>query len=119
MIYVANAVPEGSTGTLNLVRQGLDMRVENLPIKIQGIDGKASGLANIRTVDGLEEIDITLRGLAAGQKFDVCASNGKTSNKIMTVKANPGGAVPEALAFASFFDNYDRVMLVPTGQQPR
>jgi len=29
-----------------------------------------------------------------------------------------GGAVPEALAFAAFFDNYDQVVLVPKGVRP-
>jgi len=118
LIYVAGAVPEGKTGTLNLKKQGLNMKVANLPITIQEVAGDPGGLANIRSVDGLEEIDISLHGLPTGKAFDVYASNGKHSNKLMTVKSNAGGAVPEALAFAAFFDNYDQVVLVPKGVRP-
>ena len=43
LIYVAGAVPEGKTGTLNLKKQGLNMKVANLPITIQEVQS-TSGL---------------------------------------------------------------------------
>ncbi|WP_353226209.1 DUF7282 domain-containing protein [Salinisphaera hydrothermalis] len=118
LVYVAGAVPAGQPGTSSLSRQGLGERVANLPINTDRIGGNAHGLANIRAEDGLDEVDISARGLPAGKRFDVYASRDGNTEKLMTVTANPGGVVPEALAFTAFFDNYDSVLLVPEGVRP-
>lgn len=118
LVYVSNAVPEGSDGKTNLSRQGLGKRVENLKIEVRGVAGDASGNANIREVKDLEEVDIAVRGLPPRQDFTAYASDGQHTAAIVDVTSDEQGVVPEALAFFKFFDNYDRVILMPKGQRP-
>jgi hypothetical protein len=55
----------------------------------------------------------------ANQAFTVYASDGTNEVALMDVTNNDQGVVDEASAFTKFFDkNYDRVILVPEGQQP-
>lgn len=117
LIYVAGAVPEGSDRKTNLSDQGLGKRVENIAIDVRGVEG-AKGLANIRSVSGLDEIDITARGLPAGKTFTVYLSDGTSTHALRDITANAGGVVGEALAYANFFTNYDRIILVPKGSRP-
>jgi len=68
---------------------------------------------------GLDEIDVAARDLPANQKFTVYASDGTNKIALMDITTNDKGVVDEALAFTKFFDNsYDKVVLVPEGQQP-
>lgn len=115
LVYVANAVPEGD-GSANLTQQGLGKRIETLNVDMRGVSGGAK--ATIRAVQGLDEIDLAVRGLPPNQTFTVFAANGTDAKSIMDVQSNARGVVPEALAFTTFFENYDRVILVPKGQQP-
>lgn len=117
LVYVAGAVPEGD-GSSNLTQQGVGKRIENLELEMRGVE-EGSGTASIREVLGLDEIDVAARRLPANQAFTVYASDGTNEVALMTVTSNDQGAVDEALAFTKFFDNgYDRVILVPDGQQP-
>lgn len=117
LVYVEGAVPDGEEGTASLSQQGLNARVENLPIEIAGAED-AKGSANIRTVSGLEEIDISVRGLPPEKSFSVFATKGEAQQVLRSIKSDKTGGVDEALAFADFFDNYDGLKLVPDGQQP-
>ena len=117
LVYVGGAVPDGSDGAANLTQQGLNERVENLPIDIPGVEG-AKGNANIRTVEGLEEIDISLGGLEPEATYTVFASRGESHHALRTVTSNATGGVDEALAFAEFFENYDTLVLLPEGEAP-
>jgi YVTN family beta-propeller protein len=117
LVYVAGAVPEGD-GRSNLTEQGLGKRIENFELEMRGME-EGSGTASIREVMGLEEIDVAARGLPANQASTVYASDGTNEVALMDVRSNDQGVVDEALAFTKFFDNnYDRVILVPEGQQP-
>ncbi|CCF83920.1 YncE family protein [Nitrolancea hollandica] len=115
LVYVANAVPEGD-GTTNLTQQGLGKRIEKLDVDVRGVSGGAK--ATIRAVQGLDEIDLAARGLPPDQAFTVFVSNGTDAKAIMDVQSDAQGMVPEALAFTKFFENYDRVILIPKGQRP-
>lgn len=115
LIYVANAAP-GAEGA-NLGEQGLGNRVENIAIEVRGAEG-ASASANIRHVAGVDEIDITARGLPAGQSFTVFGQNEGGSHPIRSIKAGDNGVVGEALAYADYFDTYTGLLLLPEGQKP-
>jgi len=78
----------------------------------------ASVSANIRGVAGVDEIDITARGLSAGQDFTIFAQGDDLSVPIRTVTAGQNGVVGEALAYINFFDAYDSLVLVPAGKTP-
>ena len=113
LVYVAGAVPEGD-GRQNLTEQGLNKRVENYMIDVSQVGGEAKGMAGVREVASLDEIDITASMLPPNQTFTVHASDGTDSVAILDVTSNEMGSVDEALAFAKFFDNgYDRVTLAP------
>lgn len=116
LIYVAGAVTEGD-GTAGLGQQGLGHEVENIAIKVMDASG-ASASANIRRVAGVDEIDITARGLPAGEDFTVFAQGDDFSVPIRTVTAGQNGVVGEALAYTNFFDIYGSLALVPAGETP-
>src|SRR5919202_696444 len=118
LVYVAGAVKDGD-GRSNLTNQGLGKRIKNFDIDVRGV-GQGSATAQVREVMGLDEIDVAARDLPANQKFTVYASNGGTNNiALMDITTNGKGVVDEALAFTKFFDNnYDKVVLLPEGQQP-
>lgn len=116
LIYVANAVPEGD-GIAGLGQQGLGGRVENLPVEVRGAEG-AIGAANIRRVAGVDEIDVTARGLPPGKDFTVFAINDDAAHPIRTISAGDNGVVGESLAYADFFGTYDRLILMPAGERP-
>jgi YVTN family beta-propeller protein len=118
LVYVAGAVKDGD-GRSNLTNQGIGKRIKNFDIDVRGV-GQGSATAQVREVMGLDEIDVAARDLPANQKFTVYASDGGTNNiALMDITTNGKGVVDEALAFTKFFDNnYDKVVLVPEGQQP-
>jgi YVTN family beta-propeller protein len=109
LVYVART---GAGSTANLSRQGLGMRIENLPVDVQGVTG--SGTAQIRTLPGLDEIVIDVRGLPPNRRFTVYAAHGQNTTALLSATSNSMGVIPEALAFVQFFDNhYDKVILRP------
>ena len=118
LVYVAGAVPAGESGTANLTRQGLDSRIENFQVEVRGAPEGATAAASVRAVEGLEEVDLAAQGLPADATFTLYAQGDKTSEALMDVTADERGVVPEALAFARFFGLYDRLVLLPEGQQP-
>jgi YVTN family beta-propeller protein len=110
LVYVARTSP-GSTA--NLGRQGLGMRIENLPIGVQGVPG--AGDAQVRALPGLDEVDIDVRGLPANRAFTVYATRGNNATALLTAHSNAMGVIYEALAYVSFFANhYDKVILRPS-----
>jgi YVTN family beta-propeller protein len=109
LVYVART-GAGSTG--NLSRQGLGMRVENLPLVVQGTPG--AGTANVRALPGLDEIVIDVRGLPPNRAFTVYGVRGRTTTALLTATSDTMGVIPEALAYTHFFANqYDKVSLRP------
>lgn len=115
LIYVANAAPDAQAP--NLGQQGLGNKVENISIKVRGVDG-ASASANIRRVAGVDEIDITARGLPAGKTFTIFGSGEDGAHPIRSITAGDNGVVGEALAYADYFDAYTGLLLLPEGQRP-
>jgi hypothetical protein len=109
LVYVART-DAGSTA--NLSRQGLGMRIEVLPIRVQGVTG--SGTAQIRALPGLDEIVVDVRQLPPNRTFTVYAVRGTQTTALMSATSNSMGGIPEALAFVHFFaNNYDGVILRP------
>jgi YVTN family beta-propeller protein len=110
LVYVART---SAGSTANLSRQGLDARNEVLPINVQGVTG--TGTAQIRTLPGLDEIIIDVRGLPPNRRFTVYAARGQNTTALLSATSNGMGAMSEVPAFVHFFDNhYDKVILRPT-----
>lgn len=122
LVYVAGAVPAGERGTANLTRQGLGSRIENFQVVVRGAAQGATAAASVRAVEGLEEIDLTARGLPPNTTFILYAQGSEadteTPQALMNVTTDERGGVPEALAFAKFFGLYDQLVLLPEGQRP-
>jgi hypothetical protein len=113
LVYVARA-SRGSGA--NLSRQGLDMPVVNLPIDVRGVPG--SGTANIRSIPGLDEIVVDMRGLPPHRPFTVFAVRDKSETAVLSAKSDGMGDIPEALAYVHFFANhYDKIVLRPASSQ--
>lgn len=113
LVYVARA--SRSSGA-NLSRQGLDLPVVNLPIDVQGVPG--SGTANIRSLPGLDEIVVDMRGLPPHRAFTVYAVRDKIETAVLSAKSDGMGVIPEALAYVHFFTNhYDKLVLRPASSQ--
>lgn len=109
LVYVART---SAGSTTNLSRQGLGMRIENLPVDVQGVSG--SGIAQIRALPGLDEIVIDVRQLPPNRAFTVYAAHGSQTTALMSATSDSMGVIPEALAYVHFFDNhYDKVILRP------
>jgi hypothetical protein len=93
------------------------MRIENLPVDVQGVPGAGSvsfANAQLRALPGVDEIDIDVRGLPANRAFTVYATRGNNATALLTAHSDAMGVIPEALAFVSFFANhYDKVILRP------
>lgn len=114
LVYVARA-GAGSAGALT--DQGLGERVQTYPL-VTGVPG-ATGSATVRDVLGLDEVDVSARGLDPATGYDVYAVAGAASTKLLGVTSDEAGSLDEALAFVEFFDNgYEEVVLVPAGQRP-
>ncbi len=109
LVYVART---SAGSTANLSRQGLGMRIENLPVDVQGVSG--SGIAQIRALPGLDEIVVDVRQLPPNRAFTVYAVHGSQTTALMSATSDSMGVIPEALAYVHFFDNhYDKVILRP------
>ena len=119
LVYVANAVPSGS-GQEHLTRQGLDKRVETLPVDVRGASGQAK--ATIREVQGTDEIAISAREFPPNATFTVYGTHGDgqgdDTEPLLDVTTNAMGQVDGTTAFADFFGVYDGVILTPKGQHP-
>lgn len=118
LVYIAGAVPIGHAGTANLTRQGLGAKIENFQVEVRGAAEEATAAASVRAVEGLEEVDLTAKGLPADATFTLYAQSKKSVKALIDVTADAQGGVPEALTFAKFFGVYDRLFLLPEGQQP-
>jgi YVTN family beta-propeller protein len=112
LVYVADAVPRGD-GRSGLSRQGLDQRVETMPVEISGTNGTAA--LTIRSLAGVDQLVFNARGLPAHGTFTVdgVRADGSTT-ALFTVKANVGGSVDQALAYTDFLGIYNRAFLNPT-----
>ena len=111
LVYVA-----GATGTGDLGQKGLGKQVRNFKVDVRGGAAAAGGQLQVRTVLGLDELDLAASGLAPDTPYTLY---GKTISggfsAIMTVTSDARGKVPEALAFVRFFDNWTAAVLAPAG----
>lgn len=74
--------------------------------------------ARLRTLSGLDEVAIDVRGLPHHRAFTVYAAGGQATTALLTATSNAMGAIPEALAFVHFFGNhYDKVILRPAASR--
>jgi YVTN family beta-propeller protein len=111
LVYVARSSP-GSTAHLG--RQGLGMRIENWPIKVQGAPG--AGNAQIRALPGIDEVTIDIRGLPANQRFTVYLTRDGETTALLSATSTSMGAIPETVAFLDVFANhYDKVIIARPG----
>jgi YVTN family beta-propeller protein len=109
LVYVARSGP-GTTA--NLGHQGLGMRIENRPIEVHGATG--TGNAQIRALPGIDEVTIDVRGLPASQRFTVYLTRGRETTALLSATSTTMGAIPEAVAFLTFFANhYEKVIVRP------
>ncbi|GAB3831555.1 beta-propeller fold lactonase family protein [Dactylosporangium cerinum] len=109
LVYVARSTA-GSTA--NLSRQGLDQRNEVLKVDVQNSDG--TGTAQVRSLPGLDEVIVDVRGLPPNRRFTVYAARGHDTTALLSATSNAAGAIPEASAYLQFFGNrWDRVIVRP------
>ena len=111
LVYVA-----GATGSANLGRQGLDKAVRNFKVEVRGAASGAAGQLQVRSVLGLDELDLAASGLTPNTTYTLYgkeASGGFSA--LMNVTSDAKGGVPEALAFVRFFDNWVAAVLAPPG----
>lgn len=114
IVYVA-----GATGSANLGRNGLGKPIRNFKVDVQGGAAAAAGQLQVRSVLGLDELDLAAGGLAPSTMYTLYGkqlSGGFSA--IMTVTSDANGKVPEALAFVRFFDNWNAAVLAPPGSVP-
>lgn len=102
LVYVARSGP--ATTVRNLGKQGLGMRVENVPLQLPGISGK--GTALIRALPGIDEVDISAYMLPPNQVFTAYASDGTHVTALMSMKSNEFGDIDEGLSYSYFFANH-------------
>jgi len=112
LVYVART---SAGSTANLSRQGLGKRIEDFPVEVQGVTGAgAGGIAQVRALPGVDEIDVDAWRLPPNRRFTVYAARGNQTTALMSVTTNSMGDFTEALAYVDFFANrYDRVILRP------
>ena len=111
LVYVA-----GAAGSANLGRQGLGKAVRNFKVEVRGAVSGATGQLQVRSVLGLDELDLAASGLMPNTTYTLYgreASGGFSA--IMNVTSDAKGGVPEALAFVRFFDNWIAAVLAPPG----
>jgi YVTN family beta-propeller protein len=109
LVFVARSAPGSTTG---LSRQGLDQRNEVLKVDVQNSDG--TGTAQVRSLPGIDEIIIDVRGLQPGKRYTVYAARGHDTTALLSTTANAAGAMPEVPAYVQFFGNHwDRVIVRP------
>jgi YVTN family beta-propeller protein len=111
LVYVANAVPQGS-GRQGLTRQGLNRPVENLAVQTQGVRGTAS--LTVRQLDDTDQLVFNGRGLPP--KRNVTLSGVRPDGAtipLFTVTASASGDVDQALSYTDFIGVYPRAVLTP------
>lgn len=114
LVYVA-----GATGTANLGQQGLDKRVQNYKVGVQGATTGAAAQLQVRAVLGLDELDLSASGLSPSTAYTLYGKDASGRfNPLMTVTSDAGGVVAEALAFVRFFENWTSAVLAPPGVTP-
>jgi YVTN family beta-propeller protein len=114
VVYVANAVPQGD-GRANLTQQGLNLRVVNQPAEVRGANGTAA--ATVRAVEALDMIEVAARGFPANSRLTVFIANDTMTVPVARLAIDSQGQ-GTALAFTTFFDVFDRVIVAPQGHQP-
>lgn len=113
LVYVARAEPGADAPS----QQALNGRVENFPVQTNVPSAK--GNVTVRTVQGLDEVDLTVRGLQPKSVYDVYLRGGGATVKLLSVRSDDQGTVPQVLAYLDIFANgYDAFVLVPSGQTP-
>jgi YVTN family beta-propeller protein len=112
LVYVART---SAGSAANLSRQGLGMRIQDFPVDVQGVtEAGTGGIAQVRALPGVDEIDVDAWKLPPDRAFTVYAARGNQTTALMSVTSNSMGDVSEALAYVLFYANhYDRVILRP------
>ncbi|GAC1495515.1 MAG: beta-propeller fold lactonase family protein [Pseudarthrobacter sp.] len=103
LVYVANAVPTGA-GAEHLTRQGLDQRVENTDIKV---DGPGHAHLTVRAVDGLDMIQIEGQGLTPNTRYTASVDHAGQQVPLLSFTTDPTGTEPQAVAYVQFLGVYD------------
>ncbi len=94
LVYVSNAVPEG-TGTTNLSPLGETQRPVEMtlaPVDSKGGDGTGGGLLVVRALGLIDTVDVNVFGLDAMQTYVVAIEEGATRMPLAVLKTNPKGA---------------------------
>ncbi|MDP9357076.1 MAG: cupredoxin domain-containing protein [Chloroflexota bacterium] len=114
LVYVAGAAKTGGGGE-PLSRQGLDLRIETLQVEVEG-QAEAKAKAFVRELPTTDMIEVTGRDLPPGAVYTVLVGNDGEAVPVGELAVTPKGQ-GMALAFTGFFDRYDRVRLVPKGEE--
>ncbi|MGH9021480.1 MAG: hypothetical protein ACRDV9_00005, partial [Acidimicrobiia bacterium] len=88
--------------------------VENLTASVDGVPQTLA--VTVRALDGLDMVQVAARGLAPGEGltlFGIREAGERTP--LVRFTANDRGAVPQALAFTTFFGVYEGVIVIRTG----
>ncbi len=114
LVYVANAVPDGD-GRQNLKQQGLGKRIVTRDEAVPGTEGTVR--VTVREVDTLDMIQVAARGLSPTAHFSVYLSDGTVVQAVRQFTSTAQGT-GDALAFTTFFGQFDRVVVLPEGTRP-
>jgi YVTN family beta-propeller protein len=101
LVYVARSSAGSTTG---LSHQGLGMRNEYLPVKVEGATGKAT--VQVRALPGIDEVILIGWKLPASTHFTLYAARGSTTTQLLSTTTSAGGGIGEALAFTDIFANH-------------
>jgi YVTN family beta-propeller protein len=107
VVYVAGAA-SGGDGLENLTRQGLDKRVDRIPVEIR--DGMGSASAVVRELEGLDMIQVEAAGLSPNSVFTVYFENIRAAVPVMDMRTDSQGRA-SSLAFTRFFNAFDRIFI--------
>ncbi|MEV6114646.1 hypothetical protein AB0L59_19550 [Streptomyces sp. NPDC052109] len=114
LVYVARSTP--ATTTNNLGRQGLDMRTQNLTLRVPA--GSGRGTALVRALPGIDEVTIGATGLPPNHRFTAYAGNGSRTTALMSMMSNQLGNIDEALSYSYFFANHYTSVTLKPGTPP-
>jgi len=101
LVYVARSSAGSTTG---LSHQGLGMRNEYLPVKVEGATGKAT--VQVRALPGIDEVILIGWKLPASTPFTLYAARGNTTTQLLSTTTSASGGIGEALAYTDIFANH-------------
>jgi YVTN family beta-propeller protein len=113
LVYVAGAVRQGA-GTANLSKQGLHLRIKTFDLPLA--DG-ASAKVFVRELTTTDQISVVGYDMPPEATYTLFAGNAGGHVALSDFVVTPNGQAGAALT-TDFFDQFDRVSIMPKGQRP-